>query len=131
MSGQEIKQGVVTWSPDYKAGDVVKESGGVSVVAGPDHVLVSETWSEEKVNHPKHYNQHPSGVEAIDIVEHMSLPRGAVPGAHGVEQLLGLRGEQRLYVGARRFGVSAGRGDHQSRRQYDETKDRVTMSWMA
>ena len=22
----------------------------------------------EKVNHPKHYNQHPSGVECIDII---------------------------------------------------------------
>lgn len=24
----------------------------------------------EKVNHPKHYNSHPSGVECIDIIEH-------------------------------------------------------------
>lgn len=25
--------------------------------------------SEDEVNHPKHYNQHPSGVECIDITE--------------------------------------------------------------
>lgn len=31
---------------------------------------------EEKVNHPKHYNAHPSGVECIDIVEHMNFNRG-------------------------------------------------------
>jgi len=30
----------------------------------------------EGVNHPAHYNQHPSGVEAIDIIEHMSFNVG-------------------------------------------------------
>ena len=30
----------------------------------------------EKVNHPKHYNSHPSGVECIDVVEHMSFNIG-------------------------------------------------------
>lgn len=30
----------------------------------------------EKVNHPKHYNEHPSGVECIDIVEHFSFNLG-------------------------------------------------------
>ena len=28
------------------------------------------------VNHPKHYNTHPSGVECIDIVEHFSFNVG-------------------------------------------------------
>ena len=27
----------------------------------------------DPVNHPPHYNAHPSGVEAIDIAEHMSF----------------------------------------------------------
>ena len=26
----------------------------------------------EQVNHPAHYNGHPSGVEAIDVIEHMT-----------------------------------------------------------
>lgn len=30
------------------------------------------------VDHPKHYNQHPSGVECIDIVRHMSFNLGNV-----------------------------------------------------
>lgn len=30
----------------------------------------------EQVNHPKHYNAHPSGVECIDIVEHMTFNCG-------------------------------------------------------
>lgn len=30
----------------------------------------------EKINHPKHYNEHPSGVECIDIVEHFSFNIG-------------------------------------------------------
>ena len=31
---------------------------------------------KELVNHPDHYNKHPSGVECIDIVEHMSFNCG-------------------------------------------------------
>lgn len=30
----------------------------------------------EKVNHPKHYNTNPSGVECIDVVEHYSFNLG-------------------------------------------------------
>lgn len=29
------------------------------------------------VNHPSHYNEHPSGVECIDIIEHFSHNVGA------------------------------------------------------
>lgn len=28
------------------------------------------------VDHPKHYNAHPSGVECIDVVEHMGFNLG-------------------------------------------------------
>jgi len=31
---------------------------------------------EEMVNHPSHYNEHPSGVECIDIIEHMNFCLG-------------------------------------------------------
>lgn len=31
-----------------------------------------------QVNHPKHYNEHPSGVECIDVVEHMNFCLGNV-----------------------------------------------------
>lgn len=30
----------------------------------------------DPVNHPKHYTKHPSGVECIEIVEHMNFCRG-------------------------------------------------------
>jgi hypothetical protein len=30
-----------------------------------------------KVNHPKHYNEHPSGVECIDIIKHMNWCLGS------------------------------------------------------
>jgi hypothetical protein len=30
----------------------------------------------DNVNHPSHYNSHPSGVECITITEHMSFCRG-------------------------------------------------------
>lgn len=32
----------------------------------------------ETVDHPKHYNLHPTGIECIDVVEHMSFPIGTV-----------------------------------------------------
>ena len=31
---------------------------------------------KEAVDHPDHYNEHPSGVECIDIVEHMTFNLG-------------------------------------------------------
>ena len=30
----------------------------------------------DAVNHPPHYNQHPSGVECITVTEHMNFCRG-------------------------------------------------------
>jgi hypothetical protein len=32
--------------------------------------------TKEAVNHPRHYNAHPSGIECIDIVEHMGFNLG-------------------------------------------------------
>lgn len=31
---------------------------------------------KETVDHPQHYNEHPSGVECIDVVEHMGFNVG-------------------------------------------------------
>jgi hypothetical protein len=37
-------------------------------------------WSEvsDEINHPEHYNSHPSGIECIDVVEHMGFNLGNV-----------------------------------------------------
>ena len=32
----------------------------------------------EKVNHPNHYNNHPAGIECIDVVEHFGFNTGNV-----------------------------------------------------
>ena len=32
----------------------------------------------DAVNHPKHYNAHPSGIECIDVVEHFGFNLGNV-----------------------------------------------------
>ena len=32
--------------------------------------------SQDSVNHPRHYNSHPSGIECIDVVEHMGFNLG-------------------------------------------------------
>ncbi len=32
--------------------------------------------TNDKINHPEHYNNHPSGIECIQIVEHMNFCLG-------------------------------------------------------
>jgi|SRR5690554_5824957 len=39
-------------------------------------IVESEYDHAETVDHPRHYNQHPSGVECIDIIEHMPFNVG-------------------------------------------------------
>lgn len=38
--------------------------------------LIAALPAADPVNHPPHYNGHPSGVECIQIVEHMNFCRG-------------------------------------------------------
>ena len=33
--------------------------------------------SYEEVSHPKHYNSHPAGIEAIDVIEHLTFNTGS------------------------------------------------------
>jgi hypothetical protein len=37
---------------------------------------MAKTKTQERVNHPAHYNGHPSGVECITVVEHMGFNLG-------------------------------------------------------
>jgi hypothetical protein len=37
---------------------------------------LTNTTMNDNVNHPKHYTQHPSGVEVIQITEHMNFCLG-------------------------------------------------------
>lgn len=54
-----------------------------------------EEWQmEDVVNHPKHYTSHPSGVECIQITEHMNFNLGNAlkyiwrnEGKNGIEDL--------------------------------------------
>jgi len=45
---------------------------------GEGHICLTcgQTGSVERVDHPLHYNQHPSGIECITIVEHMTFNLG-------------------------------------------------------
>lgn len=36
----------------------------------------SEPTTQDSVNHPPHYNAHPSGIECIVVTEHMNFCRG-------------------------------------------------------
>jgi len=37
---------------------------------------MEEFMNNDNVNHPKHYTNHPSGVEAIEITEHFNFNKG-------------------------------------------------------
>jgi hypothetical protein len=37
---------------------------------------MEDFMSHDNVNHPKHYTNHPSGVEAIEITEHFNFNKG-------------------------------------------------------
>jgi len=37
---------------------------------------MQQTQTPEKVDHPSHYNNHPSGIECIEIVRHMNFNCG-------------------------------------------------------
>lgn len=38
---------------------------------------MTEAQEVDVINHPPHYSANPSGIECIDIVEHMNFCRGA------------------------------------------------------
>lgn len=42
----------------------------------PNNSVESTEESEDSVNHPKHYKSSPSGIEVIEITEHMNFCRG-------------------------------------------------------
>lgn len=42
----------------------------------PDDSTTGNEIDPQGVNHPSHYNLHPSGVEAIDVVEHFNFNIG-------------------------------------------------------
>lgn len=48
------------------------------LIKGIGNVTIAEQIVnfDENVNHPAHYNSHPSGVECIDVVEHMHFNVG-------------------------------------------------------
>lgn len=37
---------------------------------------VASPASSDPVNHPSHYTSHPSGIECVDVIEHMTLNVG-------------------------------------------------------
>src|SRR3954469_16348751 len=47
-----------------------------SIFTGDDARLRDGEIMHDSVNHPKHYNSHPSGVECITVTEHMNFNIG-------------------------------------------------------
>lgn len=59
------------------AGDAIQALKDIAwgVKTSEDFEIV-EDFKPDAVNHPSHYTQHPSGVECIQITEHMSFTMG-------------------------------------------------------
>lgn len=64
------------WSPHGTTPQIVEAvSGPLLHVNGPTPSK-EETPENDPVNHPSHYTSHPSGVECIQITEHMNFCLG-------------------------------------------------------
>lgn len=66
-----------SWSIPFRAVD--EPSAAVPVTEQEDQAWIDWETQRRKadpVNHPSHYTQHPSGVECIQITEHMSFCLG-------------------------------------------------------
>jgi hypothetical protein len=73
-------------APDHKCRELVGPGAVALNMDGihPDRVQTYLTTcarlpprsGSDSVNHPAHYNAHPSGVECIDVVEHMTFNVG-------------------------------------------------------
>ncbi len=57
--------------------------GGIASSRTDDWAITKAWWDSQipsmiksMINHPEHYNKHPSGVECIDVVEHMNFNLG-------------------------------------------------------
>ena len=61
----------VFFSPG-KLFDMTSENNLIAPLDEDGHIKTAK----EKVNHPDHYNKHPSGVECITITEHMGFNLG-------------------------------------------------------
>lgn len=74
------------WEPQFATlGDIIRARMGNDLVNEQDGSLTAnvefateKNWSlsEDPVNHPKHYTDHPSGIECIQITEHMGFCLG-------------------------------------------------------
>jgi len=73
------------WQPVFKGRDIVllqhnmPYEGPVFAYCpwcGKKLKEVGKDLKTDDVNHPEHYNKHPSGVECIDIIEHMAFNPG-------------------------------------------------------
>ena len=73
-----------TLGPKHVEVDWKEAERMVSLVSAVDEALGDSPGSTtgqkvdpEGVDHPKHYNQHPGGIECIDVIEHMPHNVGA------------------------------------------------------
>jgi hypothetical protein len=39
--------------------------------------VISEAKSQDPINHPAYYTDNPKGIELIDMIGHLSFPKGA------------------------------------------------------
>ncbi|MDC0292460.1 DUF3310 domain-containing protein [Candidatus Binatia bacterium] len=71
MSKEEQK---TIYAHSYPFDTVTKTEVGKTVKIATD----TEQNEVDMVNHPPHYTQHPSGIECIQITEHMNFNLGSV-----------------------------------------------------
>lgn len=67
---------VLTYPPQFPGEEWLKGFDSVPKMDACMGILESEPTPASMVNHPHHYNAHPSGIECIQVAEHMSFNLG-------------------------------------------------------
>lgn len=73
---QAQKNNTEVMTASVSAPSGVSNPEGKVTITKPKKAKLSSASSHDPVNHPKHYTEHPSGVECIQITEHMGFNLG-------------------------------------------------------
>lgn len=73
MTGEELIRFGQAWERVFKAVKDMDAHTLEMIAQYTEEVAKPKPAKHDAVNHPKHYTSHPSGVECIQVVEHMGF----------------------------------------------------------
>lgn len=72
ITGKDMADMWSEWNDSATARDLYNQQAHIN----NQKQEAQKMWEEDVVNHPKHYTNHPSGIECIEITQHMNFLMG-------------------------------------------------------